>query len=279
MITLEIRDMTAADIGPAVAMYKVGSWGERREFLEWARTNPTIRPLVGVRGGVVVASGMATINGPVGWVGSIFVDRTMRSQGYGRAVTDAVCARLDVAGCTTQVLIASKYGKPLYESMGFRVDTHYQVLEAEPVTTAPAPPPGRTLRPMLPEDLDRVYELDHRATGEDRRGLLGAINGQAWLLEADGELLGYLGSILPGSGALIAPTIEDATCLLDQLRYIGHGRTKTVRAAVPATNLPGIDRLERLGWSPTFQAPRMLRGPDLRWEPALIWSILGFAFG
>ena len=271
--------MTAADIGPAVAMYQAGGWGERREFLEWVLANPATQPLVGVGNGSVVATGMATVNGKVGWVGSIFVDRTMRSQGYGRAVTDAVCARLDVAGCTTQVLIASEYGKPLYESMGFRIDTGYQVLEALTVAKPPAAPAGKTLRPMLPEDLDRVCDLDLRATGEDRRGLLAALGGRAWVLERHGELLGYLGSILPDSGALIAPAIEDAACLLEQLRYSSHGRAKTIAANLPESNATGIEGLERLGWSPTYQTSRMLRGEDIDWNPSLIWGILSRAWG
>jgi len=279
MIEFEIRDMTAADLGPVGAMYMAGARDDRREFFEWVLANPATQPLVGLRNGSLVGTGMATINGRVGWIGSIFVDRTMRSQGYGRAMTEAVCARLDAAGCETQALIASEHGKPLYESMGFHVDELYQILEAEPVATVPTPPPGTTLRPMQRGDVARVCELDFRATGEDRRGLLGSLDGHVWVLEADGDLLGFVGSILPGSGAVVAPKIDHAACLLQQLRYAGRDRIKSVRAAVPATNLAGIDGLQRLGWSPTFQAPRMLRGPDIPWEPALIWSILGFAFG
>ncbi len=279
MIEFEIRDMTADDLAPVGAMYVAGGRDDRREFFEWVLANPAIQPLVGLRNGSLVATGMATINGRIGWVGSIFVDRTMRSQGYGRAMTEAVCARLDAAGCETQALIASEHGKPLYESMGFRVDELYQILEAEPVATGPTPPPGTTLRLMRRGDVSRVGELDFRATGEDRRRLLGSLVGHAWVLEADGDLLGFVGSILPGSGAVVAPKINHAACLLEQLRYAGRGRTKSVRAAVPATNLAGLDGLQRLGWSSTFRAPRMLRGPDIPWEPALIWSVLGFAFG
>jgi GNAT superfamily N-acetyltransferase len=276
---LEIRDMTAADIEPAVAMYKAGGWGERSEFLQWVLANPATQPLVGVRDGFVVATGMATINGRVGWIGSIFVDRTMRSQGYGRVVTEAVCSRLDAAGCTTQALIASEYGKPLYDNMGFRVDAEYQVLQAETVAKAPVPPVGKSLRPMEPDDLDRICGLDRRATGEDRRGLLAALDGRAWILEADGELLGFLGSILPDSGALIAPKPEDAACLLEQLRYVSHGKVKSVTATVPASHSTGIEGLERLGWGASFLTPRMLRGADIPWNPSLIWGILSRACG
>jgi GNAT superfamily N-acetyltransferase len=279
MTGLQIRDMTAADIEPAVAMYKAGSWGERSEFLQWVLANPVTQPLVGLRNGTVVATGLATVNRSVGWVGSIFVDRMMRSQGYGRAITEAVCSRLEAAGCTTQALIASEYGRPLYEKMGFRIDAEYQVLQAVTIAKAPVAPAGKTLRSMSPDDLDRVCELDRRATGEDRRGLLARLDRRAWVLEARGDLLGFLGSLLPDSGALIAPRLEDAALLLEQLRHLGHGEVKTVQATVPCSNSAGIDGLQRLGWGRTFQTPRMLRGTDIPWSPSLIWGMLSRAWG
>jgi hypothetical protein len=232
-----------------------------------------------VRDGAIVATGLATVNEPVGWVGMIFVDPSQRSQGFGRALTEAVCARLDAAGCTTQALIASEYGRPLYEKMGFRIDAWYQILEAAPIDAAPAPPPGTTLRQMRPDDVDRVGRLDLRATGEDRRGLLGRLAGSGWLLEARDELLGFLIQILPESAALIAPDPEDAACLLNLLRHLGKGRTRTVRAVAVDGNAPAQRQLEALGWSLTFATPRMLRGAPVAWDPGLIWSLLSFGFG
>ena len=122
MTAFEIRDMTAADIDDAVRLYRSGGWDHERLFLERVLANPACRPLVGVCDGAVTATGLAAINGPVGWVGSIFVDPSQRRRGLGRAMTDAVCARIDAAGCTTQALIASDYGRPIYERMGFRID-------------------------------------------------------------------------------------------------------------------------------------------------------------
>jgi GNAT superfamily N-acetyltransferase len=279
MAELEIRPMTPADVEPAEAMYRAGGWGERREYLEWELANPAIGMLVGMRDGSLVATGTASIHGPVGWVGSIFVDISLRSRGYGRAMTEAACALIDSAGCRTQALIASTFGKPLYDDMGFRVDEQYQILEAGPLATAPNPPPGRILRSMRPDDLDRVHALDRRATGEDRGRLLDSLAPSGWVVESGGELGGYLVSILPSSGAVVAPEIDDAACLLDQLRHLGLGRAKAVRAAVPLTHESGRHGLERRGWSPAFQTPRMLRGPQIDWEPTLIWGVLGFAFG
>jgi GNAT superfamily N-acetyltransferase len=276
---LQIRDMTPADIDAAVVLYRSGGWGERGPFLEKLLDNPSCQPLVGMRDGAIVATGVATVNGSVGWVGSIFVDTSLRSQGLGRAMTEAVCSRLDAAGCTTQALIASEYGQPLYEKMGFRIDGWYQILEALPLDSAPTPPRGTTLRPIRPDDIRRVGELDRRATGEERRGLLGALAVGGWLLEAGDELLGFMVQILPDSAALIAPDPDDAACLLDLLRHLGKGRTKTIHAAVVQGNEAGQQKLEDQGWNPTFATPRMLRGQSLSWEPQLIWSLLGFAFG
>jgi GNAT superfamily N-acetyltransferase len=279
MIKLEIRDMTAGDIDAAVALYRSGGWDERRSFLETVLANPACHSLIGVSDGALVATGLATVNGPVGWVGSIFVDPARRSQGLGRAITEAVCTRLDAAGCTTQALIASQYGQPLYEKMGFRIDAWYQILETIPLDAAPTPPPGTSLRRMLRTDIDRVGRLDFRATGEDRRVLLAPLVAGGWLLEAGDELLGFLIQILPASAALVAPDPQHAACLLDLLRHLGTNRAKALRAAVVRGNEPTQRQLEKLGWSAAFATPRMLRGKPIPWEPALIWSLLGFAFG
>ncbi|HEX7491096.1 MAG TPA: GNAT family N-acetyltransferase [Candidatus Limnocylindrales bacterium] len=279
MAHLEIRDMVRTDIDAVVTLYNSGGWEERRSFLETVLANPSCRPVVGMVDGAIVATGMATVNGPVGWVGSIFVDSTLRRHGYGRAITDAVCDRLDEAGCTTHALIASELGKRIYEKMGFRIDGWYQILEALPLDAAPAPPAGTSLRRMLAEDIERIGELDRRATGEDRRGLLGALAGGAWLLESDEELLGFLVQILPDSAAIVAPDPQDGACLLELLRHLCRGRSKTARASLVKGNEDGQLLLEDHGWAPTFATPRMLRGSSIDWQPTLIWSILGFAFG
>jgi GNAT superfamily N-acetyltransferase len=279
MTELQIREMTVADVDAAVALYRSGGWGERRSFLEKTIANGCCQLLVGVRDGAIVATGLATVNGPVGWVGMIFVHPSLRSHGLGRALTEAACARLDAAGCTTQALIASDYGRPLYEKMGFRIDAWYQMMEAPPLDVAPTPPPGTALRQMRPGDIDRVGRLDLRATGEDRRALLGPLFESGWILEAGDQLRGFLIQILPHSAALIAPDPRDAGCLLDQLRHLGMGNGRNVLAAVVLDNEPALRRLEGSGWSRAFTTPRMLRGEAIPWQPALIWSILGFSFG
>jgi hypothetical protein len=133
---------------------------------------------------------------------------------------------------------------------------------------------------MRPDDLDRVGALDRRASGEDRRGLLGGLVDEGWLLETSGgELRGFLISIMPGAGTIVAPDPGDAACLLELLRHRTAGRSRVARAAVVGTHTAGLRLLEEWGWAQLFETPRMLRGPRIDWDPTLIWSVLSFAFG
>jgi GNAT superfamily N-acetyltransferase len=276
---LLVRPMTPADVAPSAAMYGAGGWGEREEFLEWLMRVPVCRPLVGEADGEVVATGLATVNGEVGWVGSIFVAVGHRSRGYGRRMTEAVCELIDAAGCRTQVLIASPLGEPLYASMGFRYGGDYQIFEAATTPELPRLPPDSSYRSIGPADLVAVHELDRRATGEDRSGLLASLVPGGSVLVRGGEVRGYLMSTLPDSGALAALDAEAGLGLLALLRHNAHGTSATVHAAVPAGQAAALEAVAAAGWRPLFRTPRMLRGDSIVWEPGLIWSILGFAFG
>jgi GNAT superfamily N-acetyltransferase len=292
---LDIRNMTLADVPAAVAVMDSGEWPGRTRFLEWALANPTIEPLVGERDGRIVATGLGVTNGgpngPIGWVGMIFVDPALRRRGFGRAITEEVCRRLEAGGCRTLALIASNLGQPVYAQMGFRIDAWYQIWEAPtlagtPGTGAELPAPDdRRLRPMMADDVDRVGALDRRATGEDRRGLLASLTGKSWLLESpEGALLGFLARQGDTGGTIITAHPDDAALLLDLLRKLAHGRSPVARAALvrpPDGEVSPVARelLASHGWAPAFETPRMLRGDPHDWDPSLIWGILGFSFG
>jgi GNAT superfamily N-acetyltransferase len=287
---LEIRDMTLADVPSAAAVMASGEWPGRTAFLEWTLANPTIEPLVGELDGRIVATGLGVTNGgpngPIGWIGMIFVDPALRRRGYGRAITEEVCRRLEAGGCRTLALIASNLGQPVYAQMGFRIDAWYQIWEAPTVEVEPAAPEGTRLRPMTAGDVDRVGLLDRRATGEDRRGLLASLAGKSWLLETEdgAEILGFLARERTDGGTIVAADPDDAALLLDLLRKLAHGHGPVARAALvraPDGEVSPAARelLANHGFAPAFETPRMLRGNPHDWDPSLIWGILGFSFG
>jgi ribosomal protein S18 acetylase RimI-like enzyme len=275
----EIRPMTAADINAANGLGLAQGFRDRRRFYDFVLRVPTAQPLVGVADGHVIATGLATVNGPVGWIGGIVVAEAYRRRGLGRAVTDELIGRLRAAGCETLSLESTEIGRPLYERLGFRVETHYRQVQADRIESAPELPAGARVRKLEPADLPAVIELDRRATAEDRSAAL-AVMAQAggWVLERDAAVAGFLLPAERAYGAIVAPRLEDGLFLLDLHRSVvppgGH-----VRAGVPDEHEAGWQELLARGWRETWRAPRMLLGPSIPWRPDWIWGQINSAMG
>ena len=289
MTDFTIRALTAADVPAAVRLARALGWRDRTRLYEFALRVPTCHFLAGVAEGRVVATGLGTVSMPVGWMGAIIVDEAYRRHGYGRTMTETVCERLLAAGCTTLSLEATDAGRPLYERMGFRHATHYHQLQAGHLPEAPALPAGARVRKLESADLPSIFELDLRATGEDRSAPLRLLaeNG-GWILEdtADrcaipGATPALRGFLLPAErayGAIVAPRFEDGLFLLDWHRHIVP-EGEWVRAGVPHEHVRAWQKLPTRGWQETWRAPRLILGPDVEWRPEWIWGQINSAMG
>src|SRR4026209_1048637 len=120
-----LRPMLAADVPAAAQLIGDGGWSDRSVFFRWAVNHPTSFPIVADEDGRVVGTGVATVNGRVGWVGAIFVALDRRRNGLGSTLSAAVVEELVRRGCETQVLIATDEGRPIYERLGFALQTRY----------------------------------------------------------------------------------------------------------------------------------------------------------
>jgi ribosomal protein S18 acetylase RimI-like enzyme len=289
MTGFQIRAMAAADADAAVALALAQGWRDRHDFYDLVLRTPSCQPLVGTLEGRLVATGLATANGSVGWLSAIVVAADVRRRGFGRAMTDELCRRLRAAGCETLSLEATDAGRPMYERMGFRLVTHYHQLQADHLDERSVPPLGARVRQMRPVDLPAVFELDRQATGEDRSAALAVVaEAGGWVLEDDGadgsgaarggSLRGFLLPTERAHGAVIAPRPEDGIYLLDLHRYLVAPGAH-VRAGVPDEHEAGWRELEARGWKETWLAPRMLLGPDVPWRPNWIWGQINSAMG
>ena len=280
MTAFEIREMTGADVDAVGEVTAAGGFGDRREFFRLAVALSSCRPIVAIADGRPIGTGLGAIHGVAGWVGVIFVTPERRGEGIGRALTEAVCDILDGAGCRSLVLVATELGRPVYDRLGFREQTRYHMHPGEPLNEAPAPPPGTSIRPILPSDLDAIAALDRQVSGEDRRPLIEAYSGNGWLIEDPG-VTGLRGFLLPthrGNAALIAPRGEDALCLADLHRHLipKDGRAW---AGLPTENELGRRFLAARGWTEWRSFPRMVRGPEPEWKPEMIWGQFNHAMG
>jgi ribosomal protein S18 acetylase RimI-like enzyme len=272
-----IRPMTPDDVPRATALVLRGEWGDRRQFFRFATRQPACRPLVAALDGQIVGTAVGTVNGPVGWLGAVFVDRGLRGHGLGGALTERSIADLEAAGCRSLVLVATKEGLPLYEKRGFEVETRYRTFEADGTGTAAG---ASGLRAFRSADLAAMADLDRAATGEDRAHLLAAFASEssARVLERDGAVRAFVVRAPWGGGATIAPDPADAAAILEARRASAPPE-KRVRAGVLGSNAAGIELFARLGWTEAWSAPRLRRGESLDWHPEGIWGQFNHAIG
>jgi ribosomal protein S18 acetylase RimI-like enzyme len=273
--------MTPADVDRTVEVMLREGWGDRRVKMRFVAGHPQCAPLIAEANGTVVGTGVATFNGPVAWIGTIWVDPAWRRKGLGRALTLATMEAGEAAGCRTFVLVATEVGQPLYEGLGFEIQTWYQIKEAPGLAASATETPTRVIRRFRPDDLPTMATLDRAATGEDRLHLLAAFASPDTTLcaeRADGTLGGFVVRAPWGGGATIAPDPDDALAVLSARRQAA-GPDKRVRAGLLTDNVAGLGRLAAAGWVDVWQAPRMIRGQMPDWNPSAIWGQFDHAIG
>lgn len=253
-------------------------WGDRRIKMAFVVGHPQCSPFVAEVDGGIVGTGVVTINGSVAWIGTIWVDPAWRGRGIGTALTLATIEAAEAAACRTLVLVATAAGQPLYERLGFEVHTRYRILEAPGLGVGQ---PDPRIRPYGPADLPAMAALDKSATGEERAHLLAAFaapDTTRCLERHDGSLGGFVVRAPWGGGATIVPDPDDALAIL-QARRLAAGPAKRVRAGLLETNSAGVDRLLAVGWTDSWQAPRLIRGVMPTWQPDAIWGQFDHAVG
>lgn len=270
--------MAQADVEPAADAMLRDDRGDRRVHLAFAAGHPGCRAFVAEANRTIVGTGVATMNGRIGWIGAIWVDPAWRRRGLGLELTQVTIDAAEGAGCQTLVLVATEAGRPMYERLGFEVQTTYRILEAPGLAAAPPDPHVRAFRAT---DLEAMAALDAAATGEDRTHLLTAFaapDTTRCLDREDGTLAGFVVRAPWGGGATIALTRDDASAIL-RARRLASGPDKRVRAGLLAENEAGLELLVRDGWVEAWHAPRLIRGEPLDWRPEAIWGQFNHAMG
>jgi ribosomal protein S18 acetylase RimI-like enzyme len=273
-----IRPMLPADVAAATEAILRDHWGDRRSWFEFATTQPECNPVVAEVEGRLAGTGVGTVSGSVGWVGTIWVDPALRGAGLGRTLTQAVIDGLEADGCRTLVLVATAAGLPLYERMGFELQTRYRILEA-PGLDPTAVAPDSDVRAYAPDDLDAICALDLTATGEDRGHAIRrfASPETARVLDVGGAIRGFV-IRAPWGGATVAHDPGDAMRLLEARRRAS-GASGRVRVGLVEENAAGLAALEAAGLTPIWSAPRLVRGEPLDWHPDWIWGQFNHAMG
>lgn len=127
---LEIRPFEERDLEPLIALLREAfpdpePHNEPRASI---RRKLAVDPgllLVGCAGGRLVATAMGGWDGHRGWLYAVAVARAERGRGHGRAIAQAVEARLRALGCpklNLQVLASNPGAVEFWRRLGFRVE-------------------------------------------------------------------------------------------------------------------------------------------------------------
>ena len=259
-----IREAQPGDIEPALAAMSDAFGLQLRAptVHTLVAASPEGHLLVAEDDGVVVGTAASVGFGPTGWLGGVTVSPHARGKGLGTQLTEAA---LDALGeRETLLLLATPLGRPVYEKLGFEVESLYRVF----ASNAQRPEKTVELRDVTPDDLEAIKALDLQATGEDRSLVLEASLEGA---KATPDLKAV--ALRPPWPSL--PIIGDpqaATTLLTSLIEPG------LRLAVPHENTNAVNLLRLLAREQRTVA-RMRRGPAVDWRPDNVWGTFSLFFG
>lgn len=175
-------------------------------------------------------------------------------------------------GRTTQLLIATKMGEPLYERLGFHRSCDYRFYHLPPRIEAE---PQAAVRKMKPSDLPTIMALDSEASGEGRRRLLSAYadTGLVYTGEDGGHVRGYYLPAL-AEGLVVAQDAEAGQALM-KYRLARAGAAPVL----PAGNQSANRWLEDMGLAVRHSAARMVRNGIDPLKPDLLFNRIGGHLG
>jgi GNAT superfamily N-acetyltransferase len=181
--------------------------------------------------------------------GMIIVSGQHQQMGIGGALMEALLA--DAAGRTI-ILNSTNEGLSLYSRLGFVAHGHVSQHQAI-LARSPAAEGTDVVRTFVPGERPAIYDLDHAASGMDRRPLLDALFAIAdvKVIDRGGRILGYGCARFWGRGTVIGPVvaagIDDARALIAAL------------AAAHVGQFVRIDVPETVGLSPWLESTGLLR--------------------
>jgi GNAT superfamily N-acetyltransferase len=277
-----IRVMTVGDIPAGLSLCRAARWNQREQDWRHFLTTAPHGALVAEENGAVIGTVATLPYGPFTWISMVLVDPAARGKGVGTTllhqglalVPEGVAPRLD----------ATPAGEVLYRKLGFVAEYS---LERWFLDTRPAGAlPGQGARPLEPSDWPAIREMDLRAFGASRAGLLQRLAAEApeytWVHEGARGLRGYLfgrhGHVREHLGPIVARNHEAARTLVESC--LAAVSERAVFMDVPAGQQAFRWFLLAAGFAVERPFLRMYRGElTAPGEPSLIYAIAGPEFG
>jgi GNAT superfamily N-acetyltransferase len=219
--------------------------------------------------------------GPVGWLSMLLVEASHRGAGLGRALFGRALGHLRDSGVRSMRLDATPLGRPLYESLGFRVDFEL----ARFAGTAPRVATPEAPATVPPRDTAEVAVLDRLVTRADRSRLIERLRRDApeaarVTRAPSGELTGYALWREGAVAAQIGPCgggLDLGAALLDAAAAALAGRPVIVD--IPLVHRHAVAWAGRHGLRPVRPFWRMTCGDPAAEEVSRLWASSGAELG
>jgi GNAT superfamily N-acetyltransferase len=234
-----------------------------QQFLNLHLGQSYFYPVVYRCAGEIIGTGNAIINGAIGWLANIIVSESHRNRGIGTVITQHLMDYLKAKKCTTQLLIATELGEPVYRKLGFRKISTYCFFRIE--TPLEAQDDHHLLKAKK-TDIREILNIDRQILADDRAYLITRCYENGWIYKKNERLIGYY---LPnmGRGPVVA-TDTEAGLLLLRLKHSEAER----RTAVPEENREAIAYMHKTGFEHFNDCARMILGREVPWQPNRIFS-------
>jgi GNAT superfamily N-acetyltransferase len=259
------------DVESAFTLSSIAGWNQRHD--DWRTLLNLPGACYGIRidGRIVSTATLVSYGTTLGWIGMVLTHPDFRRQGLARALFSKVMEHARLLGIRTLKLDATAYGRPLYESFGFRaeqtVERWQRLRQPENAVTLPASTAG------VPD-----LKLDADACGYDRGELLARLSACGdCASESDGFALSRPGRIHRYLGPCVAANASNARSVIETT-LTRHPDTGWFWDLLPA-NPQATELARELGFECVRKLTRMSWGPELRGEEHHVFAIAGLEHG
>lgn len=266
---MNIEAFTSQDLHFLTELQPEG-WSDISPYFKFYLSSPLCYPIKIEIDYKVVAIGCCIIHDDVAWFGHIIVHPAYRNRGLGKMITENLIKISENNNCSTVYLIATDLGEPVYQKVGFEVETEYIVYEG--VKIDEDIDSSEFIIPYQDDFIDAIKAMDFNVSGENRFYHLKEYLGSALIYQKSGKIVGYY---LPNwQEGLIIANDKDAGIAFMKMKLKRDGKI-----SFPKENLIAQQFLSGLDIVKTKFIKRMRLGEERFWQPKFIYGRIGGNLG
>ncbi len=218
----------------------------------------------------IIGVGCTIIHDDVAWLGHIIVHTEFRNQGHGTTISKQLIKMAADNKTSTQFLIATEMGAPVYSKLGFVTETEY--LFYKDVVIKEKFVLSDNIVPFQEKYFDQLHQLDKKLSSENRLShLTEHCSSGIVYLENDRVRGFYLPTF--GEGIILA---EHPSAGIELLKLHLNNNDKVV---FPVDNTSALQFMIQNSFEYFRKAKRMRLGTKREWFPSTIYNRIGGNLG